>query len=431
MNLSQRKISCLIFFLLAWGLLALLINAKDGRDYSLQHALVDSVVEHGTFAVGLSKNPRLQVGGDTFHYKGQILAAKQPGQAVFGAIPYLAIRTFGVTYDTNYDLTAALVTWGSAALWAALAALVFFILVEHLFPGRYLLATLPPLTWLFATPILPYSGVLHHDTIASSFMLIAFCFLEFAHMSSERARRVLAWAAGLFVTLTLFVSMLPAACVTVITAYGFFRIRGKTVLWFILGLFCGIFPLALYNFYYFGNPFIQANIAGGFSDTFVRFDIPLFLRNLNTYFGSGWLSLLSFSPVTVLAAMGILLSFKRSLHQQEARFYCLALAIAAHIAYICSIETVGHCQYGPRYLLPIMALPMLGITSLLSSNNRFIRYFTYAFLPVTLLYSLGVSILGALYGTMYCAYGSFANSDYWAQMLKSSYPQLPLFGLFW
>ena len=43
-----------------------------------------------------------------FWYRGQIFAAKQPGQIVLGAIPYFLLRPIGISYERNFDLAAAL-----------------------------------------------------------------------------------------------------------------------------------------------------------------------------------------------------------------------------------------------------------------------------------------------------------------------------------
>jgi len=233
----RRAVVYLISFLLVWVALGCLINVKDGRDYSLQHALVDAVVVHGTFEVGLSDNPRLQPGGDTFVYMGRRLAAKQPGQAVFGAIPYFLLHAVGVTYDAHYDLAAALVAWMGTALWAALAALVLHLLLRRAFSAGRAAAIFAAICWLFGTTVLPYSGVLHHDSIASSLLLMAYACIEMAKRESrQRWEMLLTTLGGTLLGLTLFVSMLPAACVAVVFLYAAVPFRGRRAAGLVFGL---------------------------------------------------------------------------------------------------------------------------------------------------------------------------------------------------
>src|SRR2546422_4184142 len=84
---------------------------------------VEAIVQYHTFTLG--HNPyqllRPAPGNDTFWYKDNILAAKQPGQFAIGAISYSVIRSLGISYESDYDLAAALVTWFSAGLVSALA----------------------------------------------------------------------------------------------------------------------------------------------------------------------------------------------------------------------------------------------------------------------------------------------------------------------
>lgn len=93
------------------------------------------MVERRQFSVEGSASPQLQIKvyydgerpfGDTFLYNGRQYAAKQPGQFMLGAAVYFALHQFGFSYLDNYALTAALVSFLTTALIAALPRSQFF-----------------------------------------------------------------------------------------------------------------------------------------------------------------------------------------------------------------------------------------------------------------------------------------------------------------
>src|SRR5438128_1941765 len=110
-------------FLMFWLVFGAATTVRTQRNYNLQQMGVDAIVQYHTFTLG--HNPyqllRPAPGNDTFWYKDNILAAKQPGQFAIGAISYSVIRSLGISYESDYDLAAALVTWFSAGLVSALA----------------------------------------------------------------------------------------------------------------------------------------------------------------------------------------------------------------------------------------------------------------------------------------------------------------------
>ena len=79
-----------------------------------------------------SPTPELQPRGDVFEYQGHLYAAKQPGQFLAGAAAYALLRPFRLRYRDRFTLTAALVTFLTASLVTAAAAVAVFLLARSL-----------------------------------------------------------------------------------------------------------------------------------------------------------------------------------------------------------------------------------------------------------------------------------------------------------
>ena len=78
----------------------------------------------------------------------------------------------------------------------------------------------------------------------------------------------------------------------------------------------------------------------------------------------------------------------------------------AFICFICATsKTLGACEYGPRYLLPILALLTPGAASLLGAGTSSLRLLSAGAL---LAYGFLVNVVGAVQGTMYCTTDEFA-----------------------
>jgi hypothetical protein len=393
-----------LLFLLFWIVYGMTTNVRNGREYNLQQMGVDAIVVHHTFAVGLSHLPILQPRGDVFSYGGRILAAKQPGQFVWGAIPYFVLHAIGITYEWNYDLSSSLVTWFSAGLFAAVALALLDRMMGRFwgFSGRACL--LSTIATGFASYWFAYAGVAHHDVLAASLLVGALYAIE----------RRLAFAAGTLLGLVIFTSMLPALIVAVVGIYVLAAFPLRTALWCGAGFLVGLLPLFAYNGYYFGSPFVPANVAGNFSDTFWSPGWSLATNHLNAYFGTSGISLWKFAPAEVLAFAGLfLLPLRlRSL---------LVAAVAVHLVYLISIPTLGGCEFGPRYLLPLLPLLAPGLAAVFDFRPR-----VRPWIGILVIYGFVVSTVGALAGTMYCTPAKFALWPQMAALRQMTPDQFPL-----
>jgi hypothetical protein len=320
-------------------------------------------------------------------------------------------------------LAGALVTWLTASLLSALASACVFLLITELWgaPRRDGLAAV--LAGGLGTVLWTYSGVAHHDVIAGSYITIAFCLIERAIV----ARRDEGWlpaAGGALMGLALFTSGLPMALVAGIALYVVSTRRIGLILKTGAGIVAGILPLAVYNTHYFGSPFLQGYVAGGFNDTYPSFDMARFLHNLNVYFGTGDVSVLKYMPIFVVAAAGHALPGALPSRPHRA----LLLILLLHVISIASIPSIGACQYGPRFLIPAVPLAMLGLPVLLARARQMRSSLMRVLVATVAGWSFVVSLTGVLGGSMYCDTQTFAFPIYVQRIFTSGTGHFPLLG---
>lgn len=413
----------LLLFLSCWLFFGALINAKNMQDFNLQHIGIESIVERHHFWLEGSTTPQLQTRGDVFRFNEHTYAAKQPGQFFFGAAAYQVVSAAGLKYRDDFIRTAAWVTFGSASLILALG----IVAIQRLslrWIGDYGYQPLSYLTALVAaggTTLFAYSGLPHHDLIAAALMVCGFA-CAFA-ASEERRRRYAftnAFMAGLCFGLTITTSMLPFFSVIVLGLYALWILTAGERVALVIGGLAGLAPLLIYNYASFGNPFLMANVAGNFSDTFWKFDVHNFEDK-----GEFYLRLtVQHMPVAILGLLGALM-LPRHLIREKLAIWGATLAL---LAYLIGIETVGHCQFGPRYLLPITPLVLLGLNGLWLSRASGLSY------SLTLLaagYGVLLNLAGALGGGMYCTWWQFGGARQWETLIHGDAPALPLQMLLW
>ena len=101
-------------------------------------------------------------------------------------------------------------------------------------------------------------------------------------------------------------------------------------------------------------------------------------------------------------------------------------------SYLVMMTTVGHCQYGPRYLIPTLPFLSLGLSGYwMGSNTNFISKilrFKYlvTIIVITGTASIAISTVGALQGTMYCSLNIWAFKYYLGKIITGSFPEFPL-----
>jgi hypothetical protein len=413
----------IVLFISLWLVYGLLINSDNLQAFNLQQIGVEAIGERGHFYLEGSTTPQLQPRGDTFRYRGHVYAAKQPGQFMVGAVIYRVLHYFGLNYRSNYLLCSALITFLTTSLATAIAAVFVFRFAKQLTKGQSTVwPTLAALTFGLATTALPYSGIAHHDALASDYLVIACYFLfrlsrERLPLGGEIAR---AGCAGFLLGLTVTTSMLPAlmAVVTVVWFISFRRWTLSLVL--LLGSVVGLMPLFIYDAVSFGKPFLLPNWAGHFSDTYFHISwhnlidkVRFYARFTTQYAPTFWLGLIG------------LFCLPRKYRREAILFFSLIAVLAA---YILNIDTVGTCMYGPRYLLPAMPFASVGVIGLSYLRIRWLYWAASAAVVAVGLFSAFVNVVGAMQGAMYCDLSRFALWPYLSAITTGrgrSFPLLP------
>ncbi len=408
MGLTVNKRSLLNhtnLFLVFWVLIGVSISQYDIDAYTLQHAGADAWVSYGSPHLGQSSIPAFKPRGDVFRYEGKLYPAKQPGQFALSALAYALVKATGLSYESDYRLTAALVTFFSASLMSAIALIVIYTGLKNQFNCHWKPALLAVISLGVGSQWLPYSGIAHHDIMASCCLVIALFVGKLgAPLGTAFPSRWRLMLAAFLLGLSFFISMLPTFVAGTLGLVYLLRWKLRGLPFLAAGFLLGITPLLLYNYASFGNPLLQANVAGNYNDTFLILNIKNFLHHFNAYFGFFGMSQWLYAPLLMLGAMCIW-----QLPRQYVFLKCCAgFGFGLHVLYITNIETLGTCSYGPRYLIPILPFASIGLALYLNSlrnsarrNDPSIVFLTTLFITLLVLGVLS-AIVGALFGTMNC-----------------------------
>ncbi|HEX9544215.1 MAG TPA: hypothetical protein VF955_03460 [Pyrinomonadaceae bacterium] len=413
-----------LIFLLTWFAYGAAINSSNLIAFDLQQIGVEAMVERHHFYLEGSALPQMQTKGDVFRYEGHLYAAKQPGQFMAGAVVYFLLRIIGLTYLRNYLLTSALVTFLTASLVLAVSAAAVFEIARELAADRHDLfwPAGAALVYALATTTFSYSGIAHHDGLATGYLVIAFYFIfRLSRRYVDKHAYLKSCAAGLLLGLTITTSMLPFFMVILCLLYFLSLRRWGLLPIFLVGLLAGLLPLFIYDAVSFGNPLRLANIAGAsmFADTFWRFEARNFGDKLALYSRA----LLFYVPVFAFGLFG--LSYYPSRIKRSSDFLTLVGLLIVLAAYVFNISSDGDCQFGPRYLLPAMPFACLGIVGFSYLSRPTERGLAAVVVVLTGAYSFAVNLMGALRGAMNCPHGQNAFWNHvaaWGHGEKLAYP---------
>lgn len=403
-KLSSGRLSILLFLLL-WFAYGAAINSSNLLDFDLQHIGVEAMVERGHFYLEHSIPSQRQSKGDVFTYEGHNYAAKQPGQFMLGAVVYFLLRKLGLSYANNYLLTAALVTFFTSSLILAASAVALFSIARELSTTLFW-PLAAALSYALASTAFAYSGIAHHDILATGFLVIAF-YLILQLKQGKATRRVCylnAGGAGVLLGLTITTSMLPFFMVVLSVLYFLSLRRWQILPVFLAGLFAGLLPLFVYDAISFGNPLLLPNVAGSgvFADTFFHFDPRNFGDKLYFYASS----VAAYVPVFAIGLLG-LSYYPRQLKRGPQFLTLLALMISL-VVFVLNIKSDGDCQFGPRYLLPAMPFACLGIAGFGYLSSALERRLAALAIVLADAVAFVVNLVGALRGAMNCPHGQNA-----------------------
>jgi hypothetical protein len=424
--LKKHRLEILLF-LSVWLVYGLTINSRNLEAFNLQQMGGEAIVERGTFYIEGSRAPQLQPRGDVFNYQGHKYAAKQPGQFMTGALVYFFLHLVGLDYIKNYLMTSALVTFFTASLVVALSAVALYRLSRAMTKegaSRFWPLS-AALLYAIATTTFPYAGIAHHDVIASGFIITAFYFAFHLARDAEQQKDAQKKAvrasifAGLFLGLTVTTSMLVFWPAIAVLLYFLSLKRWRLLPYFLLGGVIGLAPLLVYDWVSFGNPFLLPNVAGNYSDTFFRPSLDNFRNKLGFYLK--WT--IVYAPVLLIGLAG-LTQLPRVFRREKLAAACAVLILCA---YIFNIDTVGTCQYGPRYLLPAMAFGGLGLAGFSYLKSNAVRRIWIVLIALAGLFSFAINVVGAVHGAMYCDLARHAFWPHLAGLRRGEWAAFPLF----
>lgn len=427
MRLGVIKFS---LFLSLWFVFGIAINSRDLSFFNLQQAGVEALVERRQFSLEGSVARQFQLHlsydgdrplSDAFHQNGRIYAAKQPGQSMLGAGVYFLLRLFGLNYVDNYLLTSALVTFFTSSLITAAAGVAVFGIVRE-FTQRRSLSWPLGCAFVFAigTTAFVYSGIAHHDAIASGFLVIAFYLAILIGRQGPRGRgvKLIAGGAGFLLGLTITTSMLPFFMVFVVAGYLVLLRRRDVIIPALLGVAAGLTPLLIFDFVAFGNPLRLSNFVGGYQDTTPHFDLRNFAAKSKFFV---W-SLALYVPVVWAGLVGLAF-YPRELRRELVTIFGLLIALAVVVL---NIDTTGGCQYGPRYLLPAMPYACLGLAGFYYVRAKTRRPIVLGAVGVATAVSIFINSAGALHGATHCVLEQYALKTTVAALREGIWKDLPL-----
>ncbi len=411
--------SSIVIFFTIFGISLITTNSKNLTDFNLQHMVVEAIVERRSVKLGGSYSSHLQPNGDVLTYQGNVYPIKQPGTGVLGAVSYFPFYKLGNSYYQDYLQVSSWVSiWTSSFVAGLIAVAIFYLLTQFGVSNPY--ASLLSIGSIICTTVLPYTGFPHHDLIAMLPLYFAiYLVLQGILTPVQKSQHDYFYLAGFLAALSLFFSILP---ITIVLALGIITLWKKGIyatLQFGIGTLVGIIPSLTYNYFVLGGLLHFPNLMGSSVDTIPHFNISTMIPSLLRYFTQPGLSVILFSPLSVIGLLAWLPGKSRSPAQNLTRTFVL-LATLIFAIHLSSFETEGDLQYGPRYLLPLLPLWFMGIYNFIQ-NKRY----RYALVIIAVV-SFGVNILGALYGAMYKEITVFPVAHYLGKLMTNSAPIYPV-----
>jgi hypothetical protein len=411
-SITRTYISLVFFFV--WCLYGCVTNLWDQYGYNLMHAGVEALGERSQFHLDGSDTSKFaQIGKsepgtgkedytDVFRYKGNLYAMKHPGMFFLGAFVYKPMSLAGLRYEREYNLTTAIVSWLSSGLLGALVVSLLFsqALGEGLgYHGALIVAFSLGMGSLF----FPYSGVLHHDFLASCMLYFAY-YLSFGPQERILRRPSRFFYAGLlagfaFTTSAFSLLFLLPFLIAMSCAKGL-----KLTVFFLSGYVLGAMPLLFYDTVCFGNPFILPNQAARDLTVIPSITLEGLWEKFQWYFISPRFALWSFCPAFYFAAFGLI---SRAVKGKADSIILIGGNILLAL-WALSIPTHGGASFGPRYLLaglPFLAVGLIPVMKWLEDRRRIMRdtwrYLVWLVLGLSFAAGIVICSSGALRGSMY------------------------------
>lgn len=400
-------------FLLVAGVYTMTLNSWNAQKFSLQNATVASLVQKKSFALYDQIIPEFNLveGSETFRFGQEIYPMKQPGQTILGAMIYSLLYRLGINFVNHFHYTSHLITLGTSTLMMAAATTVIFYLAYQM-SKQMRVAIWVSIVFAFGTIVWPYAGVSHHDIYGLFWGIMAFgCY----YLARELHRPHYYLGAGFFSTLMLFFTMLPLSFPLVLWGVTLLSRQFEAMKKLSWGMMLGILPTFVFNYTIFGKFWLVPNLAGKVADTMPVWSWINFVDKLQFYLSDRTTSLLVFSPVLIFGIAGILMIPRGKVWLKQLLFF-IPLSQLIHISLM---ETSGGYQYGPRYLLIILPYLTLGIAYWLKKRQAGLEEVVFW---LTLTYSVGVALLGAVRTVMYEVPGPYAPGVFLQELIHNEGP---------
>ena len=347
--------------------------------------------------------------GDITFYGGHVYAAKAPGLAFASMAGYLPLKAADIWNSGDDTRMLWWLTLWTVVLPSAVMLLLVRQVADRLQPGT---GTLVAVTLGLATLVLPFSTLYFAHLLSATLGFAAFAVLWYERQGPPRPELV--GAGGLLAglaTSTEYPLAIIAAAVGLYAAWR--RPFVSRAVTYAAGAVVGVLPLLLYQWWAFGSPthFAYENVYGGLNRTGTfGVNAPSFRVTTELLFSTT--GLLRLSPVLALAAVGLVLLYRRG-HRAEA---VLAAGISlAYLVYNSGYETpFGGRSPGPRFLIAILPFLALGLGPIFASRPLT----TLLLAVVSIVLMVSVTVTHPIYASDGHWFARFSDQDFSATVLS-------------
>lgn len=387
------------------------LDSSEGKPFELspergRYALTQSVVENRSLS--FSREIAEYVVPDLGYWDGKFVSLFAPGVS-FIAVPfYLFGRAFG---------SAQLGAFSLSGVFALFNVLLISVIVKRLTKNRFA-GVAAGLTFLFATVAWPYAVTLYQHHVTTFLLLLSFYILTFKTNFATAFLVSFIFGISIFVGYPNAIFFVPILILMLAKHISTKEAGSKlsvaiklSVLLGAVGLVISLVPIFLYNYHVFGEPFQLRGAVQRIKEIGIDFDtnkviVPVSVAPANpfSYFKPERLpngldvlltskdrGLIWFSPVILLGLLGIYPLYKRN---REIAYTLLGGILAILLLYGMWGDPWGGWSFGPRYLIPAMAMTAILLGVAISVYGRKV-WFSLPYMAA-LIYSLGISLAGAL-----------------------------------
>ena len=374
-ELADRRIALLLFLTLHF----LYLLTSSGRVHTMDEVTVDYQVE-SLATKGSTAIPQAAAEGYFYGKRdqfGQPQGAYGPGNAALIVPWYWVGRLAGAVLPGIPKIAGtmfrdAFLVASSAAFSAAAAAFLYLLLRKKRVTesAAFFAATLLAL----ATPMFSYSSWFFSEPLAAALLLGGLSLVFGVEESEEIPVRDAAFG-GLLLGVLVCVRMTHAIALPVVAIGMLLRrggakrnLRAALALCIVSGVFCALYLLR--NYYLFGNPLDVGypQFAEGGKNV-MGFGTPL-LKGLWMLLFSPGKSLFVFAPPLLLAIPGL---FALARKDRGLALTTVGISLAYLFFYAKYSYLEGGYSYGPRYLVPVIALLCLGLGPMLEKSRQWVK----------------------------------------------------------